>query len=256
MFQDFALFPHMSVAENIEYGIHRDPDRKAQVQQLLAFVGLDGFGGRLSNSLSGGQKQRVALARAIAPKPVALLLDEPFANLDAQMRLELGETMRQTLRAESIGAVLVTHDRREAFALSDSLICLGSVQSGGAATIMQSGPPEQVFNEPESRQVAELTGPVFTLSGVAQGDFVSTALGSLSLRKPETGSVTVLIRNEQCQFDAEPGGAITVVDCQFVGPGFKVKISADFGTVWIPSIVALAPGAWPTHGSGPVSALA
>ena len=256
MFQDFALFPHMSVAENIEYGIYRDPDRGMRVQQLLDFVGLEGFGDRLPNSLSGGQKQRVALARAIAPKPVALLLDEPFANLDAQMRLELGETMRQTLRAESIGAVLVTHDRREAFALSDRLICLGSTESDGISTIMQSGLPEQVFNEPESRQVAELTGAVFSLNGVAEGGFVSTALGKLSLRRPGNGPVTVLIRNEQCQFHAEPEGSIKVIDCQFVGPGFKVKITSDFGTYWVPSIVALTPG---QQGrlmiSGPVSML-
>ncbi|MBV70715.1 MAG: hypothetical protein CMH52_05130 [Myxococcales bacterium] len=242
MFQDFALFPHMSVAENIEYGIHLDPDRQSRVQKLLNFVGLDGFGHRLPNSLSGGQKQRVALARAIAPKPVALLLDEPFANLDARMRLELGETMRQTLRAESIGAVLVTHDRREAFALSDRLICLGSPDVDGVATILQSGPPEQVFNEPQSRQVAELTGAVFSLSGIGDGDVVSTAIGPLSLRRPSHGPVTVLIRNEQCQFEPDPDGSIEVIDCQFVGPGFKVKISANFGSYWIPSTGAFAAG--------------
>ena len=237
MFQDFALFPHMTVEQNIEYGIHKQPDRIDRVRQLLHFVGLDAFGKRQPSSLSGGQKQRVALARAIAPKPVALLLDEPFANLDAQMRLDLGETMRQTLRSESIGAVLVTHDRREAFALSDRLICLGCIDEQSAATVLQSGTPKDVYNEPESRVVAELTGSVVALPGVAEGQHVSTDLGRLELRQPKAGPVTVLIRNAQLQFHPDEHGPFNVIDCQFVGPGFQIKVTGACGTHWIPTHV-------------------
>ena len=123
VFQDYALFPHMTVAKNIAFGIHKASDRLSRVESLLELVDLKGFGDRMPNSLSGGQKQRVALARALAPRPKLLLLDEPFANLDGPIRMEVGHSIKQILRRAGAAGILVTHDRSEALGLRIELRC-------------------------------------------------------------------------------------------------------------------------------------
>jgi len=157
VFQNYALFPHMTVAENVAYGLHfADPpngqSRDARVEELLALVDMGGFGDREPGSLSGGQQQRVALARALAPGPDVLLLDEPMSALDARLRDDLRRQVKRVQRELGITTVYVTHDQEEALAVSDRL----AVVNGGR--IEQVGRPEDVYREPASRFVAGFVG--------------------------------------------------------------------------------------------------
>jgi len=153
MFQSYALFPHLSVAENIGYGLRRaGVFSHARVEELLALVGLAGFGPRRPAQLSGGQQQRVALARALARKPPLLLLDEPLAALDAGLRAQTGAELRRLQRETGTSFVMVTHDQGEALALADRI----AVLAGGR--VAQIGPPEEIYRRPATRFVAEFLG--------------------------------------------------------------------------------------------------
>ncbi len=163
VFQDYALFPHLSVAENIGFGLGRG-ERPARVASLLATVGLAGQGGRYPHELSGGQQQRVALARALAPRPRMLLLDEPFSNLDVDLRERLALEVRSILRAEGVSAILVTHDQNEAFAFADQV---GVMDEG---RIQQWDTPYNLYHRPASRFVADFVGQGVFLPGEVQGD--------------------------------------------------------------------------------------
>lgn len=156
VFQEHALFPHLTVADNIAFGIRKLPreEREARVRELLDLAAIAGLAGRYPHQLSGGQAQRVALARALAPRPRVVLMDEPFNNLDVGLRFRLLRDVERVLRAEGASAVLVTHDWKEAFAVSDRI----AIMSGGR--ILQTGPPREVYERPESRYVAEFFGPI------------------------------------------------------------------------------------------------
>ncbi|VFT44747.1 ABC transporter ATP-binding protein [Pseudomonas aeruginosa] len=121
VFQDYALFPHLSVADNVGFGIRKHPQRERLVRELLELVKLDHLAARHPHELSGGQQQRVALARALAPEPLLLLLDEPFSNLDVELRRSLSQEVREILKARGTSAILVTHDQEEAFAVCDHI---------------------------------------------------------------------------------------------------------------------------------------
>src|SRR5918992_2861495 len=125
VFQDHALFPHLTVAENVAYGIRRDPDRAVRVAELLELVNLPGARDRMPHELSGGMQQRVAIARALAPRPDVILLDEPFSNLDAALRTQLRGDLREILRAAQATALFVTHDQEEALTIADD-VCVMS----------------------------------------------------------------------------------------------------------------------------------
>ena len=150
VFQDYALFPHLTVADNVAFGLHglNARTRRARVAEVLAAVGLEGMERAWPHELSGGQQQRVALARALAPKPHLLLLDEPFSNLDAELRERLAREVREILKASDITAILVTHDQREAFAVADEI---GILQRGH---IEQWDSPYNLYHWPASRFVA------------------------------------------------------------------------------------------------------
>ena len=156
MFQDFALFPHMSVAENVAYGLKRGGYGKSKiaqkVQDLLKQVGLEGLGDRDVEALSGGQKQRVALARSLAPNPRLLMLDEPLGSLDAQLRDQLAQELREIIKQEGLSAIYVTHDHREAFAVADriAVMNIGSVQQHDA--------PRELYHRPKNAFVARFLG--------------------------------------------------------------------------------------------------
>jgi len=217
MFQDYALFPHYSVARNVAYGIHRQPDRDARVAQLLGWVGLGDLAARMPAELSGGQQQRVALARALAPRPVALLLDEPFANLDGPLRASIGHDVRGVLREAQTAAILVTHDREEALGLADRVAVLGPDTEAGPATLLQLDTPEAVYGRPATALVAQLTGPVTLIEGVADGQRAQTPIGPIPLLDVAHGAVTVAVRPEALVFEMDPEGPAVLIQRRYAG---------------------------------------
>jgi iron(III) transport system ATP-binding protein len=233
MFQDYALFPFMTVGENVGFGIHDHPDRDERVAELLAMVGLAGFEARRPATLSGGQQQRVALIRALAPKPVALLLDEPFANLDGSLREAVGDEVRQALRRENTPGILVTHDRNEALGLADRVALLGPIDGSEHASLMQLDEPSQVYAHPETKAVATLTGPVVFVDGVADGSSAETPFGPVTLSDPMTGQVTLAIRPHQLRYSESMDGACVVAERQFLGPDYRARVTTPIGEVWL-----------------------
>jgi len=193
--QDGALFPHLTVRRNVSFGLPRSARRGPAVDELLELVGLSSLGHRYPHELSGGQQQRVAIARAIARRPRLVLLDEPFASLDASLRAAVRAEVLGALRAVGTTAVLVTHDQDEALSVADYV----AVLRDGAIT--QAGPPREVYSAPADPWTASFLGTANLLPGTAGAPGVRTALGSHELRGaaelPDTGEVTVLIRPEQ-----------------------------------------------------------
>ena len=191
VFQEYALFPHLSVAQNIAFGLHRYAGNSAaRVATVMELVGLSGLEKRMPHELSGGQQQRVALARALAPEPDVVLLDEPFSNLDAGLRVRVRAEVRSILRAANATAVFVTHDQEEAFSLVDQV----AVMLDG--TVEQMASPQQLYHQPASRRVAEFIGDANFLPGEAQWQVASTELGQLYLQYAAQGAVDVLVRPE------------------------------------------------------------
>ncbi len=234
VFQDYALFPHMTVADNVAYGIHRSADRSARVGELLEWVGLQDLGDRMPPTLSGGQRQRVALARALAPNPVALLLDEPFANLDGPLRQEMGVSIREILMRANAGGILVTHDRSEAFALSDRIAVLGAPYgSTDGSTILQMDTPSTLYSSPTGLEAAQLSGPVVMVEAVGEGRTATSAVGEVTLQQAMTGALTLLIRRHQWSFTVQESGTSEVTGRQFVGPGQRLRVRGDLGTLWV-----------------------
>ena len=146
VFQDYALFPHLSVGKNVAFGLTRDQERNGQVEAALETVGLPDFAGRMPHELSGGQQQRVALARALAPGPDVILLDEPFSNLDAALRASVRAEVRQILSRAKATALLVTHDQEEALSLADRVAVMWD------GHVVQSATPETLYHRPVSRK--------------------------------------------------------------------------------------------------------
>ena len=169
--QEGALFPHLSVAANVAFGLSRGPSRAPRVQECLELVGLSGFGERRPHELSGGQQQRVALARALAPAPRLVVLDEPFSALDASLRAEVGEQVAAALASVGATALLITHDVGEAFRNADRV----AVLAGGR--VVQTGRPVDLYDRPRTAEVAAAAGWALTLPGRRAGAAVTTALG-------------------------------------------------------------------------------
>ncbi len=208
VFQDYALFPHLTVAQNIEFGLSglTAADRKNRIATLLDLVGLMGMEDRYPHQLSGGQQQRVALARALAPSPDVILLDEPFSNLDASLRRTMREEVRSILHEAKVTTVFVTHDQEEALRLADELVIMD------AGRVLQGGPPETVYRYPTSLQVAQFLAKVNVLPGEATQGIVETSLGSLPLHNPDlVGAVEVVLFPETLSLTPDPQSA-TIVD--------------------------------------------
>ncbi|MFW1676781.1 ABC transporter ATP-binding protein [Pontibacter sp. JAM-7] len=212
VFQDVALFPHLTIADNIAFGIRHWSKQKQQqrITELLELVGLPDIGQRYPHALSGGQQQRVALARAMAPKPQLLLMDEPFSGLDANLRETLVPEVREILLREKMSALLVTHDQMEAFAIADQIAVMQN------HCIQQSGTPFSIYHEPDNRFVADFVGMGEFLHGWVEDAYsVKTALGVLQGRTPhgfaQGAQVEVLIRPDDIQHadDAEYTAIIT-----------------------------------------------
>ena len=225
VFQDYALFPHMTVFENIAFGI-RNRDKgyvKRVVGELLDLVGLYNLEDKYPYQLSAGQQQRVALARALAPFPKVLLMDEPFSNLDAELRAELRVDTKAILKEKGITTILVTHDQEEALSLSDRI----AIMKDGK--LEQIGTPYDIYHRPSTRFVASFVGEADFIPGRLKGNVIITDVGTFtsSNGKPiDTDTVDVMIRPEDVDFQPDEKGRGIIVDLKFLGPDiiYKVKL--------------------------------
>ena len=213
VFQDYALFPHLNVVDNVKFGLRKmtRPDSEARAREMLALVGLEALDGRKPHELSGGQQQRVALARTLAVAPPLVLLDEPFSNLDAAMRVETRQEVRKLLKAAGSAAILVTHDQEEAMAVADRI----AVMEQGR--VIQIGTPDEIYRNPVSAFVASFMGRSNILPGTASGMEVKTEFGTLPLSRAANGAVSLSVRPEQIMLEADPDGPASVVGREFRG---------------------------------------
>lgn len=204
VFQDYALFPHLSVLANVTFGMSGPrKTRRDRALALLSLVGMDGLAYRRPHTLSGGQQQRVALIRTLAASPDLVLLDEPFSNLDVHLRKIAGREVRRLLSAEGVAAILVTHDREEALSIGDRVAVMHQ------GRIVQIDTAENVFHHPTGPFVAQFVGNAFRLSVSARGETADGPLGQLQLNVPASGSVDVLLRPEQIRLFASNEGNAT-----------------------------------------------
>ncbi len=226
--QEGALFPHLTVAANIGFGLRRRAERARRVVELIAMVGLpQDYAGRFPHQLSGGEQQRVALARALAPAPRLVLLDEPFSALDAALRQAVRDTVAATLHRAGATAILVTHDQAEAFSMGDHVAVLR------AGRIVQHGDPISLYRHPADAALARFVGEAVLVPGIIASAAASCALGILPLAAAGGGSLKegpaeVMIRPEQIRLTA-PGAAgsrpALVCDVTFYGHDAVVRLS-------------------------------
>ena len=241
VFQDYALFGHLSVAKNIAFGLNKwtAADKKARVAEMLELVELSEHADKRPNELSGGQQQRVALARALAPKPKLLLLDEPFSNLDVVLRESLAMNVRDILKRTNTTAILVTHDQNEAFALADKV---GVMHKG---KLVQWATPSELYHEPISPFVAEFVGEGAMIDGIIKEGHVETALGDIYRRMevydesgypqyceydyPNGTPIKVLVRPDDIIHDDESTQTALVVGRVFRGANYLYRLQLDDG---------------------------
>jgi iron(III) transport system ATP-binding protein len=230
VFQDFALFPHLNVAENIGFGIRHLPARarQARVAELLELVGLPSYGGNYPHALSGGQQQRIAVARAMAPRPRLLLLDEPFSSMDVELREELAREVRRILKQEQITAILVTHDQMEAFAMADRI---GVMNAG---RILQWDTAYNLYHRPAERFVADFIGQGKLLPGTVLNEHqVETEIGVITGLVPEGcgegDPVDVLVRPDDISPDDASDISGEVLDKAFRGASFLYTLRLASG---------------------------
>ena len=223
VFQDYALFPHLSVARNVAYGLPRGKRSGTRIQETLELAHLSGLEDRMPHELSGGQQQRVALARALAPEPEMVLLDEPFSNLDAALRARVRTEMRDILHQAGVTAVFVTHDQEEALSVADEV----AVMLDGE--VVQSAPPEDLYHRPATREVAAFVGDANFLPGVARDGHVRCELGNIPLLEELDGDVDVMVRPEALVLRGLTNGKATVEDREFYGHDQVLKLRLDSG---------------------------
>jgi len=245
MFQSYALWPHMNVADNIAYGLRMRGRTKsaisARVADMLKLLQLEGFGPRPVTQLSGGQRQRVALGRALAIDPHLLLLDEPMSNLDYKVRLELRHELRALQQRIGITAVYVTHDREEALTLSDRIAVID------AGRIVQVGAPEEIFHRPTSAFVAGFMGADNAIEVAQRGD---GALVAAAGADESAGRVRAHFRSDSARLGAASAAADgslvlsgTIAQAVYVGQGYRYRVRTDGGDVWVHAPDRLPEGA-------------
>lgn len=232
VFQDYALFPHLTVAKNIAFGLNKAhlgaTQVKKRVQAVLALVGLEGLEGRYPHQLSGGQQQRIALARALAPRPALVLLDEPLSNLDVQVRLRLRQELREILKSAGTSAIFVTHDQQEALSISDrvAVMCQGSLE--------QLGTPEEIYSEPVSRFVAEFVTQANFLPAQRRGRMWETEIGSFQLNEVAEGEIQgeqadLMLTQEDLTLLPDEEGNAVIRDRQFLGYEYRYYLQTFSG---------------------------
>lgn len=226
VFQEYALFPHLRVEDNIGFGLQHLPaaDRTTQVHMMLAMTGLTGLERRYPHELSGGQQQRVALARALVQKPVILLLDEPFSNLDPDMASKMREDLHQLLRRTHTTAILVTHDHDEAFAMADRIAVLNN------GRLEQFDIPEVIYHTPSTPFVADFVGQADFIPGTVDDGRVLTELGEFPNQVGYRGGdkVVVMIRPDDVHIVPSAHCPARILARQFRG-------SENLYTIGLPS---------------------
>jgi iron(III) transport system ATP-binding protein len=242
--QEGSLFPHLTVAANVGFGLPARQRRGPRPRELLAAVGLADLGRRYPHELSGGQQQRVALARALAIEPAVVLLDEPFASLDAHLRASVRTDVRQIFRSAGTTALLVTHDQDEALAIADQVAVLRD------GRIVQHAAPQDLYGRPADSGIAQFVGDANLLDGRRYGGLVDTVLGRLPAEDSPAGDdqqlVTVLIRPEHIELrpageDGGPReGAGRVMECEYYGHDAVLRVQLECGRDLPPVIVRTA----------------
>jgi len=235
VFQDYALFPHLNVIENIAFGLKNQKRQslnsvqiKERIKDAIALVGLYGLEKRYPHQLSGGQQQRVALARALAPHPKLILMDEPLSNLDVQVRLRLREEIRHILKTSGISALFVTHDQEEALSMSD---CIAVMHHGH---LEQVGTPEEIYGSPASRFVAEFVSQANCFPTRRRGNLWETEIGVFpvlphSIHPSAIEEGFMIIRQEDIRIQPDQQGKLRIHDCQFLGREHRYCLLSESG---------------------------
>ncbi len=215
VFQDYAIFPHLTVFQNVIYGVSKQKPSQMRETALmmLKLVGMERFAERYPHELSGGERQRVALARALAPRPILLLMDEPFSSLDADLRVQVREQVRGILKTMQATAIFVTHDQEEALYMGDRLAVFKK------GRMEQIGLPEEIFQTPSTRFVAEFMGSTDFLAGEVTPDGILTELGLLSqkVELPAGAQVEIAMRPDDVTFEPQAQGRAMVLERMFRG---------------------------------------
>ena len=233
VFQDYALFPHLTIGENIAFGLkvkssgYTSKQIRQRVVEVLALVGLAELEKRYPHELSGGQQQRIALARALAPQPELILLDEPLSNLDVQIRQRLRHEIRNILKASGTSAIFVTHDQEEALAISDKI---GVMRAG---KLEQLGTPEEIYTQPASRFVAEFVTQANFLPAQRLGNFWKTEIGQfpipVSPQQDCSQEGEIMVREEDIILNPDENATVIVRDRQFLGREYRYCLQTHSG---------------------------
>ena len=229
VFQEYALFPHLRVQDNIAFGLHHLPrsERASRVQEMLRLTGLEGFERRYPHELSGGQQQRVALARALVQNPVVLLLDEPFSNLDPDMAGRMRQELHDLLRRTKTTTVLVTHDHDEAFAMADRIAVLNQ------GRLEQFDTPEMMYHMPATPFVADFVGQADFIPGTVSQGMVRTELGEFpdTIECKDGTAVVVMIRPDDIHLVPTEGARSRILSRQFHGSENLYTVSLPSGQI-------------------------
>ncbi len=255
MFQDFALFPHLSVAENVAFGLSGSKEEKrARVEELLSRVNLLRFIDEYPHNLSGGEQQRVALARALAPRPRIMLMDEPFSGLDNRLRDEIRDSTLEVLKSEGSAVLLVTHEPEEAMRMADEIALMRD------GKIVQQGAPYNIYNSPVDLNAAQFFSDVNVINGTVQGALTDTAFGQFLAPGVADGTrVNIVIRPQHVKIDFDRSGrgpdpspqtgtpARAIVErARFLGKEslveFRLEYDGSYMTAAVPAVFLPAPG--------------
>ena len=227
IFQDYAIFPHLSIQDNITFGIKDASQKKANLERLLKLLGLEEHAKKMPHQVSGGQLQRVAIARTLAIKPSLVLMDEPFSNLDATLARRLRNEIRQIFKAEGVSSILVTHNQEEAFDFADRM----AVMEQGK--ILQIGTPEELYQQPQSSQIASFFGHCQIISGQAQGKTATTSIGEVPLQQEHQGPCQILLRPENMRITPNAESSLSIKEVRFLGARKEVSIQTPDSEIFV-----------------------
>ena len=228
MFQDYALFPHLTIRENIEFGLANKERAQTNkdISARMENMGISNYADVYPHTLSGGQQQRVALLRALAPGPKVLLLDEPFSGLDVTRRAQVRAETLRTIKDTGVGTLMVTHDPEEAMFMADRILVMND------GRVVQDGSPTDLYFHPHDQFVTELFGPVNEFSGVVENNLIKTAIGDFPVTGHDEGTELVfLIRPEGFLIDDHHGDiTLKVVTARPLGRSSVVMMELEDGT--------------------------